>query len=61
MPDPALGECWVPAAVRYCKAEHLATNAPAADWYPASNYIQGINFMVFGDPDLRPPGRLPLT
>jgi hypothetical protein len=50
---PWVGDCWKAAVLHYWDAQHLATIAPTADWYPASIWFQGMKFMLFGDPTLR--------
>lgn len=48
-----IGAAWRSALAHYYEAEHLATLAPDAGWYPPSIFFQGMKFMLFGDPTLR--------
>lgn len=54
VPETArIGDAWRAALAHYHAAEHLATLAPTADWYPPSVFFQGMKFLYFGDPTLR--------
>ena len=50
---PRVGDAWRAALAHYHAAEHLATLAPTADWYPPSVFFQGMKFLYLGDPTLR--------
>jgi hypothetical protein len=50
--EPRLGDCWVYAISYYYDKEHLATLAPTNDWYPPSIFLQGMKYMLYGDPSL---------
>jgi hypothetical protein len=53
-PSIRLGDAWTAALNHYWNHESLATIQPNESWYPASIFFQGMKFMVFGDPSIRP-------
>ena len=56
---PRLGDCWNAAIRYYYERENLATLKPNAAKYPPNVFLQGMKFMVFGDPSLRLPANRP--
>jgi hypothetical protein len=57
--EPRLGDCWSQAVRYYFDKERLSQLAPNDDWYPPSIFFQGMKFMLFGDPTLKMPAKMP--
>ncbi len=53
--SPRLGDCWSDAIRYYYDRENLASLKPNPASYPSSVFLQGMKFMVFGDPSMRLP------